>query len=253
MTLVGAGATGLEVAAELAEAGRNVTLVCGEVLGSCLHPRGRRSVARRLSKLGVTVVEGHGARVTSVTHDAVRLADDRVLASAVTIWSAGFGVPDLAVRSGLSTDAVGRLVTDETLTSVDDVRIVAAGDSAAPSELPSRMSCQSARPLGAHAADTVLSRIAGGQPTRINVGFFGQCIGLGRGAATAQLASRDDTANGFYLGGRLAATIKETAIRGMVKELAKEVRRPGSFRWPFKDDRRRRPRSREVPASEPAA
>src|SRR3546814_6100518 len=45
-----------------------------------------------------------------------------------------FGVPDLAGRSGLSTDALGRLLTDETLTSVDDARIVAAGDSAARSE-----------------------------------------------------------------------------------------------------------------------
>jgi NADH dehydrogenase FAD-containing subunit len=66
----------------------------------------------------------------------------------VTIWAAGFGVPDLAARSGLSTDAVDRLLTDETLTSVDDERITAAGDSAAPSDLPLRMSCQAALPAG---------------------------------------------------------------------------------------------------------
>ena len=40
--------------------------------------------------------------------------------SAVTIWTAGFGVPGLAAASGLTTDAIGRLLTDETLTSVDD-------------------------------------------------------------------------------------------------------------------------------------
>ena len=164
VTVVGAGPTGIETAAELAELGRTVTLVCGEVLGPYLHPRGRRSVAKRLAKLGVTVLEGPGATVTAVTRDAVRLSDGRELPSTVTIWTAGFGVPDLAARSGLSTDALGRLLTDETLTSVDDVRIVAAGDSAAPSDLPFRMSCQAAGPLGAHAADTVLSRIAGEQP-----------------------------------------------------------------------------------------
>ncbi|WP_041289400.1 hypothetical protein [Kribbella flavida] len=48
------------------------------------------------------------------------------------LWTAGFSVPDLAARSGLSTDAIGRLLTDETLTSVDDDRIVATGDPAAP-------------------------------------------------------------------------------------------------------------------------
>jgi NADH:ubiquinone reductase (H+-translocating) len=90
------------------------------------------------------------------------------------------------------------------LTSVDDVRIVAAGDSAAPSDLPLRMSCQSAAPLGAH-ADTVLNRIAGRRPAHINLGFFGQCIGVGRRGATVQLASRDDTVNRFYIGGRLTS------------------------------------------------
>ncbi|MEO3804262.1 FAD-dependent oxidoreductase [Nonomuraea sp. B1E8] len=238
VTVVGGGPTGIETAAELAEANRTVTLVCGGMLGPYLHPRVRRSVAKQLARLGVTVLVGPKAKVTAVTHDTVQLGDGRELPSEVTIWTAGFGVPDLAARSGLSTDAVGRLLTDETLTSVDDARIVAAGDSAAPSDLPLRMSCQTARPLGAHAADTVLSRIAGEQPGAINVGYFGQCIALGRRVATAQLASRDDTVNRFSIGGRLGAMIKEGSCRGMVKELAREGRKPGAFTWWFKDDKR---------------
>ena len=126
VTVIGAGPTGIETAAELAEAGRTVTLVCGGVLGPYLHPRGRRAVARRLAALGVTVLDGPGATVTAVTRDAVTLGDGRELPSVVTIWTAGFGVPDLAARSGLRTDALGRLLTDETLTSVDDARHVYA-------------------------------------------------------------------------------------------------------------------------------
>ncbi|MFD8563555.1 hypothetical protein ACWDOR_18735 [Streptosporangium canum] len=136
----------------------------------------------------MTVLEGPEVKVTAVTRDAVRLGDGRELPSKVTIWTAGFGVPDLAARSGLSTDSVGRPLADETLTSVDDVRIVAAGDAAAPSDLPLRMSCQSATRIGAH-ADTVLSRIAGEQPATINLGFFGQCISLGRGAGISSSPS----------------------------------------------------------------
>ncbi len=45
VTVVGGGPLGIETAAELAELGRSVTLVCGEQLGPYLHPRGRRSVA----------------------------------------------------------------------------------------------------------------------------------------------------------------------------------------------------------------
>ncbi|MGW4499037.1 NAD(P)/FAD-dependent oxidoreductase [Micromonospora sp. NPDC004336] len=237
VTVVGAGPTGIETAAELAEAGRTVTLVCGGVLGPYLHARGRRSVARRLAKLGVTVLDGSGTRVTAVTRDAVRLDGGRTLPSQVTIWTAGFGVPDLAGRSGLSTDALGRLLTDETLTSVDDARIVAAGDSAAPSDLPFRMSCQAATRIGAHAADTVLARIAGEQPTPINLGFFGQCISLGRGAGIFQFATRDDTATGWYIGGGSGAKLKEFVCRHTVKHLADEARKPGSLTW-VKDDKR---------------
>jgi NADPH-dependent 2,4-dienoyl-CoA reductase/sulfur reductase-like enzyme len=61
VTVVGAGPTGIETAAELAEQGRRVTLVCGGVLGPYLHTRGRRSVAKRLAELGVTVVDGSDA------------------------------------------------------------------------------------------------------------------------------------------------------------------------------------------------
>ncbi|MGW0182455.1 NAD(P)/FAD-dependent oxidoreductase [Nocardia sp. NPDC003345] len=256
VTVVGAGPTGIETAAELAEQGRPVTLVCGRVLGPYLHPRGRRSVAARLTRLGVTVLEGPEARVTAVTRDAVRLRDGRDLPSAVTIWTAGFGVPDLAARSGLDTDEAGRLRTDETLTSVTDSRVIGAGDSAAPSDRPFRMSCQSATRIGAHAADTVLARLAGATPAPIDLGFFGQCISLGRGAGIFQFAARDDTANRFFVAGGAAAKLKEFVCTHTVGHLAAEARKPGSLRW-VADGKRaglvasRRPAT--APTREPAA
>lgn len=233
---VGGGSTGIETAAELGEAGRHVTLVCGTELGPYLHPRARRSVKHRLARLGVAVREG--SNVAAVSPESLRLSNGSQIPSMVTVWTAGFGVPDLATGSGLSTDGSGRLLTDETLTSVDDARIVAAGDAAAPSDLPFRMSAQTALPLGAHAADTVLSRIAGVTPACIDVGFFGQCISLGRRDAVLQAAHRDDTARGLYLAGRLTAMIKEKAVQGSIKFLTEEARRPGSFTWRFRDPKR---------------
>ncbi|TXS04798.1 FAD-dependent oxidoreductase [Streptomyces sp. col6] len=230
VTVVGAGPAGIETAAELAEQGRRVTLVCGGLLGPYLHRRGRRSVAERLAALGVKVVEGAASKVTRVKRDAVLLADGRELSSAVSIWTAGFGVPDLAARSGLSVDILGRLLTDETLTSVDDDRIVAAGDSAAPSGLPLRMSCQVAMPLGARAADTVLSRLAGERPEPLNQSFGAQCISLGRGAGVFQFGNRSDVAVWFHIGGRLGAKMKEGVCKGIVKHLADEAHKPGGYR-----------------------
>jgi len=229
ITIVGAGLTGLEAATELAEQGRRVTLVCGGQLAPSLSEPGRRSVAKVLAKLNVAVLETDV--VTEVRPDAVVFADGAVRPSALTIWTAGFGVPDLAAASGLHTDTLGRLLTDETLTSVDDARIVAAGDSAAPSGQPLRMSCQAAGPLGTQAANTVLSRIAGTEPAVIDQAFNGSCISLGRRAGTVQLARKDDSPVGYYIGGRIGASVKEAVCKGTLWAIRREARKPGTYFW----------------------
>lgn len=228
VTVVGAGPTGLETAAELAEAGRRVTLVCGRVLGPSLHARVRRPVARRLARLGVTVLEGPGAQVTEVTQDAVRLEDGREVPSAVTIWTAGFRVPDLAARSGLRTDAEGRMVTDTTLTSVDDERIVAAGDAGVMPEYPFRMSCQAAVQLGPAAAATILHRIAGKKPAPVRMFFAGQCLSLGRNEGVTQFSYPNDKVNPLGISGRTGAGVKEIACRFTLNKLVSGARRAGS-------------------------
>ncbi|WP_018180698.1 NAD(P)/FAD-dependent oxidoreductase [Jongsikchunia kroppenstedtii] len=227
VTVVGAGPTGIETAAELADAGRAVTLVCGRVLGPYLHPRIRRGIAKRLRRMGVTIVDGAGATVTAVAADSVDLADGNQITSALTIWAAGFAVPELALRSGLSTDEAGRLLTDETLTSVDDDHIVAAGDCAAPSALPYRMSCQAANQLGPQAADTVLRRIDGEEPGPALVGFAGQCISLGRRYGTFQFSRRNDVAVPLHVGGRVGARLKELVCKSTVDGLRHEADKPG--------------------------
>ncbi|MCZ4516193.1 FAD-dependent oxidoreductase [Streptomyces sp. ActVer] len=227
LTVVGAGPTGLETAAELAEQGRSVTLVWGDVLGPSLHARGRRAVARRLARLGVTVLEGTRTRVTEVTQDAVRLDDGRELPSAVTIWTAGFRVPDLAARSGLRTDTDGRLLTDATLTSVDDVHIVAAGDAAAMTDQPFRMSCQAAVQLGPAAAATILRRIAGKTPAPVRMWFAGQCLSLGRDEGVTQFSYPNDKVNALHIGGRPGAGVKEIACKFTLNKLVSGARKAG--------------------------
>jgi NADH dehydrogenase len=229
ITVVGGGLTGIETASELAEGGRPVTLVCGPVLGPSLSKRGRRSVAKQLRGLRVNVLAS--VAVAEVRWNEVVLTDDVVLPSAATIWTAGFAVPDLAARSGLHTDPMGRLLTDETLTSIDDERVVAAGDAAAPSGQPLRMSCQAAGPMGAQAANTVLSRIAGDAPAALSQAFVGQCISMGRTHAIVQFSRTDDTPVNMYLGGRAAASVKEAICKGTVWSIRREAAKPGSYRW----------------------
>ncbi|MEU9831958.1 FAD-dependent oxidoreductase [Streptosporangium sp. NPDC048047] len=239
--MVGGGLTGIETAAELAEQGRTVTLVCGRTLAPSLSAPARRSVATWLSRHGVAVLEAEV--VTEVRPHAVVFAGAAVRASALTIWAAGFGVPELAAASGLRTDRLGRLLTDETLTSLDDDRVIAAGDAAAPSGRPLRMSCQAAQPLGAQAADTVLSRIAGTEPAVIDQAFTGSCVSLGRRGGIRQLSRKDDTAVNLYVAGRMAAAIKEATCRLGVSRIRREARKPGSGFWPKGGPRPEQPTS----------
>ncbi|MFC9435727.1 NAD(P)/FAD-dependent oxidoreductase [Nocardia sp. NPDC057030] len=228
IVVVGGGLTGIETAAELVEQGRTVTLVSGGSLAGNFSNPARRSVAKWLADNGVEVREQ--ARVREVRRDGVVLADGDVLPSALTIWTAGFGVPELAVRSGLRTDELGRLLTDETLTSIDDDRIVAAGDAVAPSGRPLRMSCYAAQPLGAQAAGNVLARIAGSQPSVLDVAFAACTLGLGSRAGVMQFSRRDDTPVPMYLGGRVAGQIKErVGLAGPIETIRKEARKPGAI------------------------
>ena len=77
--VVGGGLTGIETAAELAERGpeRDVTLICGPILGPSLSEPGRRSVARQLARLKVRVLQGSVAEIREFSVVADRRARTR--------------------------------------------------------------------------------------------------------------------------------------------------------------------------------
>lgn len=233
--VVGGGSTSVEIASEIAGARPDlaVGLVAGgDVLGF-MRPTARRRILRTLDRLGVTWRED--TRVTQVRDRELRTADGTVLPFDVCVWAAAFEVPDLAGRSGLVTDAAGRLRVDATLTSLDHPDIVGAGDAVvAPPEVGAhlRMACATALPLGGHAAATVLARMRGEELPVLSVGFAAQCMSLGRGAGYFQLVRADDSPRPLALSGRLGATAKESICTMTVDKLRAERTRPGAFRTP---------------------
>jgi NADH dehydrogenase len=236
IVVVGGGATGVEAAAEFAEQhpAASVTLVSrGAVLGH-LPAASRRSVARSLKKLGVDIVEG--AAVARVHAAAVELVDGTLIASGVTVWTASFAVPDLAWRSGLEVDAIGRLVVDEQLRSPAHPEIFGAGDAVRPPSSVGahlRMGCAIAMPIGGHAADNVLASLRGSALAPLDVGFAAQCISIGRKRGLIQLLSPADEPRPLRITGRPAALVKEFVCAVLATGSTRRERtRPGSLMQP---------------------
>jgi len=236
IVVVGGGATGVEAAAEFAEQhpAASVTLVSrGAVLGH-LPAASRRSVARSLEKLGVEIVEG--AAVTRVHPVAVELADGTLIGSDVTVWTASFAVPDLARRSGLEVDAIGRLVVDETLRTPAYPEIFGAGDAVRPPSSVGahlRMGCAIAMPIGGHAADNLLASLRRTELAPLDVGYAAQCISIGRKGGLIQLLDPADVPRPLRITGRPAALVKEFVCAVLATGSTRRERtRPGSLMQP---------------------
>tara|TARA_Y100001934_G_C11692313_1_gene468399 strand:- start:2 stop:403 length:402 start_codon:yes stop_codon:yes gene_type:complete len=124
-------------------------------------------VEATLQWLNVEIVAG--ARIKKLESGRASLEDGRSIPFGVCLWGAGFVVPSLASEAGLRVNGTGQIVTDGTLTCISHSDIVAVGDAAEVIVDPAgvcRMSCAAGRPMGEHAAQTVLSSLTGEKPPR---------------------------------------------------------------------------------------
>ena len=144
VTIVGAGATGTELSAELHRTARGVVaygmdnidpdkdiqislLDAADRILPALPERMSIAVAARLRELNVDLRTN--ARVTEVTKDGVRLKDGSFIDSELVIWAAGVKGPDvLANLDGLEVSASNQLVVKPTLQTTRDPNIFAIGD-----------------------------------------------------------------------------------------------------------------------------
>lgn len=144
--IVGGGATGVELSAELVSAAETVKqygfseidpskidislLEAGPRLLPALPERISYAAARELSEIGVTVRTNN--MVTSATPNTLNTKDGEALHGDLIVWAAGVKGPDIMHHlDGLSLQRTGQLTIHDTLQSVDDERIFAIGDCAA--------------------------------------------------------------------------------------------------------------------------
>ena len=145
IAIVGGGATGVELSAELHNAVKqlhsygykgltnealNVTLVeAGERILPALPPRISGAAHNELTKLGVRVLTQ--TMVTSADEGGLHTKDGEYIQADLMVWAAGIKAPDFMKDiGGLETNRINQLVTEPTLQTTRDPDIFAIGDCA---------------------------------------------------------------------------------------------------------------------------
>jgi NADH dehydrogenase len=147
LAIIGAGATGTELAAELRSATRqlaaygfdridpekDISINLIEAADRILPPLPKRLADETLKILGALRIHVHtSARVQEVTAGGVKLANGTFIPAGLIVWAAGVKAPDILTKlDGLETNRASQLVVLPTLQTTRDPNIFAIGDCAA--------------------------------------------------------------------------------------------------------------------------
>jgi NADH:ubiquinone reductase (H+-translocating) len=215
VAIVGAGATGVELAAELYNAAAElrhyglevfdesrlaITVIeAGARILPALPEKLAEAAREELEGLGVRVLTG--ARVAEVTSEGVLTANGEIIPADLRVWAAGVKAPDfLKGLGGLETNNNNQLVVRRTLQTTRDERIFALGDCAAcPQDdgklVPPR--AQAAHQMAGAVLANLRALIKGSPLKPFNYRDHGSLISLSRYSTVGSLM-------GGLIGGRLA-------------------------------------------------
>jgi NADH dehydrogenase len=210
VAIIGAGATGVELAAELHNTTRQLVaygmdrirpdedirinlIEAADRVVPALSERLSRSVERLLDRLGVKVLTS--SRVAEVLPGGVRLASGTVVPAELVVWAAGVKAPEvLRDLAGLESNRINQLVVTEALQTTRDERIFAMGDCAA-CPWPGKGGSVPPRAQAAHQQATHLARqlgrlLAGKAPKPWRYRDFGSLVSLGSYSTVGSLMGR---------------------------------------------------------------
>jgi NADH dehydrogenase len=207
VAIVGAGATGTELAAELhrttreivaygldrIEPERDIRILLIEAAERVLPELPERisgATLRLLHEMGVEVRVG--ARVTEVIPDGLRLADASFIPSELVVWAAGVKAPEvLRHLDGLEVNRINQLMVNRTLQTTRDTDIFAIGDCAAcprsgeSTPVPPR--AQAAHQEASHMLRQIGCRLRGKPLGPYTYRDFGSLVSLGRYSTVGNL------------------------------------------------------------------
>jgi len=207
VAIIGAGATGTELAAELHQTARGlvaygldkinpeqdikITLIeAADCIVPALPERISKGVAEVLSGLNVHIKTG--SRVVEVSDKGVKLQNGDFIPSELVVWAAGVKGPDvLSHLDGLEVSRDGRLVITETLQTTRDPDVFAFGDCAylvpkgADAPIPPR--AQAAHQEASHLYVELQRRLKGEPLRPFHYRDFGSLVSLGEYSTVGSL------------------------------------------------------------------
>jgi NADH:ubiquinone reductase (H+-translocating) len=201
VTVVGGGATGVELAGTLGELRGTVLRsafpdvnpdqihvhlveMASELL-TPFHPKLREYARRQLVKRGVDI--RLNTKILEVRPDRVVIGDGESLPSDLTVWAAGVAAPDALAAWGLPRGHAGRVLVLPDLRVEGSDRIFAIGDIALCEQDPAPQLAQPALQQGKHAAEQLL-RLVRGEPTQpFRYRDRGMMATIGRRSAVVEL------------------------------------------------------------------
>ncbi len=232
VAVIGAGATGTELAAELhrtvravvaygldrIDPERDVHIVLIEATARILPALPERiseATAKLLGDLGVAIRTG--ARVAEVRRDGVMLADGGFVPAELVVWAAGVKGPDfLRSLDGLEVTRNNQLVVRPTLQTTLDPDIFAIGDCAAcprpGSEFPVPPRAQAAHQQASHLLRQLQRNLGAAGAEPFTYRDFGSLVSLGKYSTVGNLM-------GFLVGKSMF--IEGTFARIMYRSLYK--------------------------------
>ena len=207
IAIIGAGATGVELAAELhnamrefieygldrIDAERDVQIHLIEAAPRILPGLPTymsEATARQLAEIGIHMHVS--SKVSEVLADGVRLADGSVIRAEMIVWAAGVKAADSTRNFGLATNRINQVVVKPTLQSVDDDDIFAIGDCAAAewagkkdAFVPPR--AQSAHQMASHVYRQIVRRMRGKPLKPFVYHDFGSLVSISEYATVGNL------------------------------------------------------------------
>ncbi len=212
ITVVGGGATGVELAGTAAElratvlgatfpdvdpARVHVRLVeATPFLLGPFHPKLREYARVQLARRGVDI--RLNTRIEEVTATQLLLADGETLPSDLAVWAAGVGASGAVAGWGLPQGHGGRILVGPDLRVQGQDRIFAVGDIAINPDDPSPQLAQPALQMGKHAAAQIVRLEGKAATVPFKYHDKGTMATIGRRSAVVQLAG------GLRLTGTLA-------------------------------------------------